>query len=351
VHTARGATRVRIAVIASPVTPLRPAQTGGAQSVICDLAIGLARRGHSVQLHCAEGSEVPGVELVTVRTPPDALQALVMPGRDQATSSPGVAAAITIMFRRIATRPPDVVSQHAFDAPAFRLAEALPTLHTLHLPPIVPAVVAAVREIPAERLATVSQSCRRDWETAGVKVGRVIPNGVSDLAANGEPVEEVALVAGRISPEKGVDHAVMATRIAGLRSRIAGSLYAPDYVVDLAGVEMLGSIPRDDLRREMGRSAVTVCAIRWEEPFGLVAAEAQMVGCPVAAYRRGALPEVVEEGVSGFLAAPDDVEDLARAIVKCLALDRRKVRASAQRRLGLAAMLNSYEAAIKEVAQ
>jgi len=101
----------------------------------------------------------------------------------------------------------------------------------------------------------------------------------------------------------------------------------------------------------MARSAVTVCAIRWEEPFGMVAAEAQMAGCPVAAYRRGALPEVVEEGVSGFLAAPDDVEDLARAIVKCLALDRKEVRASAQRRLGLEGMLNGYEAAMSEVAR
>lgn len=83
----------------------------------------------------------------------------------------------------------------------------------------------------------------------------------------------------------------------------------------------------------------------------MVAAEAQMAGCPVAAYRRGALPEVVEEGVSGFLAAPDDVEDLARAIVKCLALDRRTVRASALRRLGLEGMLNGYEAALSEAAR
>jgi len=342
---------VRIAVVASPVTPLRPAQVGGAQSVICDLAVGLVRRGHSVQLYCAEGSEVAGVELRMVPTPPDALRALVMPGGAQAVPSPGVTAAITTMFRRIANSRPDVVSQHAFDAPAFELAEMLPALHTLHLPPITPAVVAAVQLIPAKRLATVSQSCWREWEAAGAQVGRVIRNGVSDLSVNGEPVEEVALIAGRISPEKGVDHALMAARMASLPSRIAGSLYHPDYVVDLAGVEVLGSIPRDDLRRVMARSAVTVCAIRWEEPFGMVAAEAQMAGCPVAAYRRGALPEVVEEGVSGFLAAPDDVEDLARAIVKCLALDRKEVRASAQRRLGLEGMLNGYEAAMSEVAR
>jgi UDP-glucose:tetrahydrobiopterin glucosyltransferase len=346
---ARGARTLRIAVVASPVTPLRPAQTGGAQSVICDLAVGLIRRGHNVLLHCAEGSEVAGVELVMVPTPADAHQALIMPGGAQTIPTPGVTAAITAMFRGIKASRPDVVSQHAFDAPAFEMAEMLPSLHTLHLPPIEPAVVAAVRLIPAARLATVSQSCRRNWEAAGVRIGRVIRNGVSDSPVNGDPIEDVALIAGRISPEKGVDQALKAARFAGVRCRIAGSLYDPGYVVDLAGAEVLGSIPRIDLRRVMGRSAVTVCAIRWEEPFGLVAAEAQMAGCPVAAYRRGAMPEVVEEGVSGFLAVPDDVEDLARAIVKCLALDRRKVRASAQRRLGLEGMLNGYEAALSEV--
>jgi glycosyltransferase involved in cell wall biosynthesis len=62
------------------------------------------------------------------------------------------------------------------------------------------------------------------------------------------------------------------------------------------------------------------------------------------------MPEVVEEGVSGFLATPDDVHDLARAIVRCRMLDRKSVRASAQRRLGLEGMLNGYEAAFSEVA-
>jgi len=342
---------VRIAVVASPVTPLRPAQTGGAQSVICDLAVGMVRRGHNVLLHCAEGSEVAGVELVMVPTPTDANKALVMPGGAPAIPTPGVTEAITAMFRGVEASRPDVLSQHAFDAPAFEMAALLPSLHTLHLPPIEPAVVAALRLIPAARLATVSQSCRRDWEAAGVRIGRVIRNGVSDWSVNGDQVEDVALIAGRISPEKGVDHALRAARLAGVRCRIAGSLYDPGYVVDLVGAEVLGSIPRDDLRLVMGRSAVTVCAIRWEEPFGLVAAEAQMAGCPVAAYRRGAMPEVVEEGVSGFLATPDDVHDLARAIARCRMLDRRTVRASAQRRLGLEEMLNAYEAAFREVAR
>ncbi|TMC83252.1 MAG: glycosyltransferase family 4 protein [Chloroflexi bacterium] len=130
---------MRIAVVSSPVTPLRPAQVGGAQAFVCDLATGLAGRGHDVVLYCAEGSEVDGVRLATVPAPRDARAALVMPGGGEPLPAPGVEAALSAMFESIAAAGFDVVSQHAFDAPAFRLARNLPVVHTLHLPPIVEA--------------------------------------------------------------------------------------------------------------------------------------------------------------------------------------------------------------------
>jgi glycosyltransferase involved in cell wall biosynthesis len=340
---------LRIAVVASPVTPLRPAQLGGAQAFICDLARGLTHRGHEVTLHCAEGSEVPGVRLAAVPQPDDAADALVMPGGAEPPPAPGVASAIARMFGDIRDLQVDAVSQHAFDAPAFASSRGLPVLHTLHLPPIVAAVVAAVRTEPAARLATVSRGCRADWRAEGVEIGHILPNGVPDIEVDATP-GGAALVAGRISPEKGIEHALAAARAAGLAVRLAGAHYDPGYAIDLSGVEVLGPLPRDRLRHVMAGSAVTVCAVRWEEPFGMVAAEAQMAGCPVAGYRRGALPEVVEEGVSGFLATPDDVDGLADSIRRCLALDRAKVRTSALRRLGLDAALDRYERALEEAA-
>jgi len=75
-----------------------------------------------------------------------------------------------------------------------------------------------------------------------------------------------------------------------------------------------------------------------------------MAGCPVAAYRRGAMSEVVEEGVSGYLASPDSVDELVAATRSALGLDREAVRASALRRLGLDPMLDAYEGALKAVA-
>jgi glycosyltransferase involved in cell wall biosynthesis len=340
---------VRIAVVASPVTPLRAAQLGGAQAFICDLAAGLSRRGHDVTLHCAEGSQLEGVRLVTVQAPADAAAALVMPGGAEPPPAPGVDSAIAAMFADVRRLEVDAVSQHAFDAAALRHAAGLPVLHTLHLPPIVAAVAAAARVTPPDRLATVSRSCREEWRRAGVDVGAVLPNGVAALHVEGAS-SNAALVAGRISPEKGIDHAIAAAHAAGLEVQLAGAHYDPAYEIHLAGVEVLGSLARDELRRVMAVSAVTVCAVRWEEPFGMVAAEAQMAGCPVAGYSRGALPEVVEEGVSGFLAKPDDVPGLTAAIERCLGLDRQGVRASALRRLSLDAALDRYEAVLQRVA-
>src|SRR2546427_11014336 len=101
---------MRIAVVASPVTPLRPAQLGGAQAFICDLAAGLVARGHDVTLHCTEGSEAAGVELATVRAPLDAKAALVMPGGAPPPPAPGAAAALAARIAAIAAGPRDVAS-------------------------------------------------------------------------------------------------------------------------------------------------------------------------------------------------------------------------------------------------
>ena len=336
--------------MSSPVTALRPAQPGGAQAMVCDLALGLTRRGHDVDLHCVEGSDVPGVRLVTVKPPRDAAQALVMPHGRVAPPAPGVAAAIRAMFDAAGARGADVISNHAFDAPAFDSSHGLPVLHTLHLPPIVPAVVEAASAVAPQRLATVSESSRRSWRQAGVEVGRVLRNGVEDLDLPANTADRVALVAGRISPEKGIEDAIAAARLAGLPVRLAGAHYDPEYEVDLSGVEVLGELTRRDLRAVMAASAVTVCAVRWDEPFGLVAAEAQMAGCPVAAYRRGAMPEVIEDGVSGFVAPPDDTRALVGAMERCLRLDRGRVRESARRRLDLDGAVDAYEKALAEVA-
>ena len=334
---------MKLAVVASLVTPLSPVQAGGAQAFLTDLARGLAARGHSVELYCAEGSEVLGVNLVLIPVDAAVAEAKVMPGGSAGVAVPELARAFEALFAELRRRGADAVSQHAFDAEAIELAKGLPVLHTLHLPPIVPAVVAAALAC-SNRLATVSASSRAEWAKVGVDA-IVLPDGVPDWKPEPGPVQPVALIAGRISPEKGIEDGVAAALLAGLEPLVVGGEYDPAYRARLAGVEIRPPLARADLWRLMARVAVTLMPVKWEEPFGLVAAEAQVAGCPVAAYARGALPEVIGEGAGGFLARPDDVEDLAQAIRRCLELDRAEVRRQARPRLLLDRSLDAYEAA------
>jgi len=147
------------------VTPLLPVQAGGAQAFVADLARGLAGRGHRVELYCAGGSEIQGVELVRVEVGAEVARALVMPGASRSEAVPELRDGFERLFRELRRRGADVVSQHAFDAEAIELAEGLRVVHTLHLPPLVPGVVAAARG-SAARFATVSHSDH--WSRTGL---------------------------------------------------------------------------------------------------------------------------------------------------------------------------------------
>jgi glycosyltransferase involved in cell wall biosynthesis len=332
------------------VTPLQPAQLGGAQAVLCDLAIGLSQRGHEVLIYCAEGSEVPGVNLVEIPVAPGADRALMKPGsRDEPAASPVIRRAFDLLFQELRRQGADVVSQHAFDAEAIEMAEGLPVLHTLHLPPISNRVLGEVLKSRAA-FVTVSESCRRAWASEGAAQVSVIRNGVPVFTVDEVPIREDALMAGRLSPEKGFEDGIAAARAIGLRPVVVGVPYDRNYQLDLSAAVVLPPQPRSQLWQLMAGASVTLLPVHWDEPFGMVGAEAQMAGCPVAGYARGGLVEIVEPGVSGFLSEPGDVKGLAEAAFAATKLDRTAVRASAINRLGLDASLDAYEAALAAVA-
>jgi glycosyltransferase involved in cell wall biosynthesis len=182
------------------------------------------------------------------------------------------------------------------------------------------------------------------------KVG-VIRNGVPVFPVEDVPIRKEALLAGRLSPEKGFEDGIAAARAVGLRAVVVGVPYDRSYQVDLQAATVLPPQPRAQLWQLMAGSSVTLLPVHWDEPFGMVGAEAQMAGCPVAGYARGGLVEIVEPGLSGFLAEPDDVTGLAEAARAAIELDRVAVRASAVKRLGLDASLDAYEAALAAVAR
>jgi glycosyltransferase involved in cell wall biosynthesis len=293
---------------------------------------------------------VPGVRLIEIPVAPGADQALMMPGSNaEPAASPVIRKAFELLFRELRRLGADVVSQHAFDAEAIEMSEGLPVLHTLHLPPISARVLGEVLKSGAA-FATVSESCRRAWATAGAGQVGVLRNGVPVFTVEEVPIREDALLAGRLSPEKGFEDGIAAALAIGLRPVVVGVPYDRSYELDLGAAVALPPQPRSRLWQLMAGASVTLLPVHWDEPFGMVGAEAQMAGCPVAGYSRGGLVEIVEPGVSGFLCEPGDVKGLAEAALAATKLDRVAVRASAVNRLGLDASLDAYEAALAAVA-
>jgi glycosyltransferase involved in cell wall biosynthesis len=342
-----------VAVVAPLVAPLADVQAYGNHIFLMDLARGLAARGHRVVIYAAAGSRVGGVEVEAVAVDPRLHRRFFVLGENSIEEARLMRQAFDDLFGRLRRRRHDVVSQHAFDAEAMQDC-GVPTLHTLHLAPVRRSVVEAARTA-AGTLATVSQRCAALWREAAGREIEVIPNGVPAGAIPERAVRPLAVSAGRISREKGSAAAVRIAHRAGLVPVLIGEVYDAAYfreeVQPLGGFELVPTLPRAELLRRMAGASITLLPVTGEEAFGLVAAEAQLAGCPVAAYRLGGLPEVIEDGVTGFLATPGDEDALVEAARRAGSLDRRRIRRLARERFGIERCLSRYEAVLKRLRQ
>jgi glycosyltransferase involved in cell wall biosynthesis len=362
---------MRIAVLAPLVSPIVEPQLGGSQALLADLSLALVERGHAVRVYAASGSRIDGVAVVDTGVDAESLAAtLFRAGADGIPSAEGNGAgdaseAARVAFERaaalIAADGPDVVHAHAFDAPAVEVVAALgvPAIQVLHLPPTAD-VAATVREVARASMpptvVTVSHTMHEAWRGAGVDA-RVIRNGVpvERIPWSASPGEGLVF-AGRLSPEKGALDAIEIARIAELPLTIVGPPYDGAHAGEVgrraaeAGATVLEPLPRSELWRRMAAAAAVLCPVRWDEPFGLVAAEAQAAGTPVVGYRRGALPEVIEHGTSGFLVGEGEVAAAARWVADARRLDRTAIRDRAAEMLNLEAMADRYERLSLELA-
>lgn len=369
---------MRIALLAPLVAPIAPPYLGGAQALLYDLAAGLAARGHAVTLYAAPGSDVPGVQVRTVAVGTARLRPARFAGQDARDdggaaedSAPAAEEAFGRAYTLIAAHAGehDLLHAHAYDRPAYALAahQPLPVLHTLHLPALDPGIRDILGEIAppggdmgraSARLVAVSRACAATYASS-CAIAVVIYNGIPiERIPFGAASESYLLYAGRISPEKGVADALDIAARAGRRLVLAGGVYdeaysqrevAPRVAAMGARADYLGPLPRAQLWELMAGAAAVLCPIQWDEPFGLVACEAQAAGAPVVGYARGALPEVVAHGRTGWLVPPGDVAAAARAAIQVGALARTTCRAHVAARFGLGAMLADYEAFYAEM--
>ena len=353
---------MKVAIIAPLVAAIREPQRGGSQAFVADLARGLLDRGHDVHIYAASGSEVPGVTLIDTGVDHRSLSATLYRASGPVARGPTAAdTAFACVYEAVRENGYDIVHNHAFDAPAVRFATALraPVVHTLHLPPDT-AVADALRQAASRErpptVAGVSAFQAGAWRRVA-PVEAVLPPYVPTELIRWSPMAgDGALFAGRLSPEKGAAEAIDIAQAAGVHIDIYGDSYDDDYTREeieprrvAAGVSVHPGVARTSLWQAIARAAVVLCPARWDEPFGMVAAEAQACGTPVVGFRRGALGEVIVDQLTGFLVTPDDIEAAAEAVSRTSGLSRSECRDHAEAHLDLARSLDAHERLYRRV--
>lgn len=331
---------MKIALISTPFLSVPPRDYGGTELIVHELAEGLVARGHEVTIFTTGDSTTSGrIEALypEAQWPPDYLVELNH---------------VTWAFEMIADQGYDVIHCHAISALAVaRLIPEIPLVYTLHH--VRDERLSGIyRYFPDTWYVAISER-QRELEIALPRV-RVIHHGLDHRRYLGpsSPGEGVAFI-GRLSEVKGPHTAIDVAEAAGVPISVAGSIHRDDddpgfadrEIVPRLGrphVDYLGPIGMEAKRDLFSRSRATLVPLAWEEPFGLVMIESMLCGCPVIAFPRGSAPELIEEGVTGFLVP--DAEAMVDVIRQRLAdFDRERCRARAIERFDRGTMVAAYE--------
>lgn len=342
---------MRICLVASSRYPIREPFAGGLEAMTHTMARGLAERGHEVTLFAGTGSDhtlpVRLLPLDTFAPSPAALADRNAPTPRWLADHHAYLGLMLGLSRRGADEF-DVIHNHSLHPlpVAMASAVAVPMVTTLHTPPLPLIESALALDSTRSTFVAVSQWTSNAWRH--VVNSHVITNGLDLDEWPAGPGGGPLLWSGRLVPEKAPHHAIDAARLAGMALVLAGPAHDETYFRrEIAprlgdGVDYAGHLSQHELSRLVRRASVSIVTPIWDEPYGLVAAESIASGTPVAGYARGGLPEVVGAG-AGMLVQAGDIDALAEAIHVAGRLDRRGVRAFAERTCGADAMIEAYE--------
>jgi glycosyltransferase involved in cell wall biosynthesis len=346
---------VRIALVAPPWFAVPPRAHGGVELLLAVLAQALREAGDEVVLYSI-GTSSPGVECRWLY--PDEQEALL--GTPQRVAIE--CAHALFAYTDIARDRFDVVHDHSGYAGASiaALGAPAPVLCTPHKPMNEASrrVYAIADESPRVFFSAISDHQRSQMD--GLKVVATIYNAI---ALRSYPLvrdkEDYLVDITRICPEKAPHRAIEIARLAGLPLRLAGRIektpegwrYFAERIEPQLGQEIqyLGEVGFAEKVELLARARALVFPVEWPEPFGLVVAEALACGTPVIASPRGGIPEIVRDGVEGFLA--DDVPALASAIARLDAIDPDACRSRIEKRFSPDVMAAGYQQAYEAIGQ
>jgi glycosyltransferase involved in cell wall biosynthesis len=340
VHTR--ARPLRIAQVATLYERIPPALYGGTERVVSYITEELVRRGHDVTLF-ASGDSQTAAKLVAGC--PQALRLIGKPEIGAFLQLP----MLSEVYENAAERF-DVIHTHIdyWSFPFARLS-AVPTTATMHgrldMQDLHP-VYARYRSMP---LVSISDAQRQPlpWMNWVQTIYHGLPRDL--LRFSPGPGKYLGFL-GRISPEKRPDIGIDVARRLGIPFKIAAKVDVVDRDYFEAvikprlsppDVEYIGEINEEEKSEFLGNALALMFTIDWPEPFGLAMIEAMACGTPVVARRCGSVPEVLSEGVTGFIG--NTVDELADAVLKLESITRDRCRLEFEQRFTVETMVDRYE--------
>jgi len=337
---------MKIGVIAHLKHAIRDPFAGGLEMHTFSLCKLLRRRGHQVTLFAAAGSDKDlGLEAIGHETANSPLS-----GEQQFRDEHRLYLAL---MEKLRERDFDVIHNNSLHYLPLALGGALPMpmVTVLHTPPFWE-MEGSIRHNKSQNSAFVAvSSAIRDLWAPITRIDRVIHNGI-DLKkfsfAPSPAAHPYVVWSGRIVPEKGLHLAILAARQAGIAIRIAGPI--GDHVYFERDVRPLlngqashaGHLSHVELADLIQGARALLFTPRWEEPYGLVLAEALACGTPIASFGRGAVAEILDKSC-GIIVPPDDVAALARAALDVQRLSRADCRKRAEAIADAGSMVDQYE--------
>ena len=339
---------MRIAQIAPLVESVPPTLYGGTERVVSWLTEELVAMGHDVTLF-ASGDSVTSAKLEPVTR-----RALRLAGVHDCTPYN------IIMLDKVAARQHqfDIVHFHIdfFHYPLFRRL-AHKTITTLHGRQDLPGLADVYRAFPHMPLVSISDHQRKPLPPVNW-MGTVYHGMPENLLGEGRGDGGYLAFLGRICADKGILPAIEIARRAGLALKVAAKVDPADHdyfekqvrpvLENSPHVEFIGEIGDADKPRFLGHARALLFPISWPEPFGLVMIESMACGTPVIAFNCGAVPEIMEDGLTGFVV--DGVEDAVTAVGKLGGLFRPTIRARFEERFSARAMAREYVKIYQELA-
>jgi glycosyltransferase involved in cell wall biosynthesis len=342
---------MRIAQVAPLYEPVPPRLYGGTERIVSYLTEELVRRGHDVTLF-ASGDSHTAARLVAVTE-----RAV----RLDASSREELAADFSRQLGRVFRNADrfDVIHCHVdYLAYPFSTLVRTPTLHTLHGRLDLRYLGPLFRDFPDVPLVSISNGQRAPLAALTLNWAGTVYHGMPfDRFPFVERPDDYLAFLGRLSPEKQPEVAIEVARRAGMRLRIAAKIDANDRefvervvqpLLDDPNIEFIGEIEDADKAAFIGGARALLFPIDWPEPFGLVMLEAMACGTPVIARPCGSVPEIVEDGRTGFLG--DSVDDLVEAVKRIDTIERAECRRHVERRFSITRMVDDYETLYRRAA-